>query len=134
MTAAFGEANFGVGSVATARLLLSCGANVHARCQFETVALHVSAAYSTTTELAALLLDNGSEVDPRDAEGETPLHKAALSGRFAMAMLLVEHGADHGARSIAGDTPEDLAAHEGGEAHARVAEYLASLRVEYARG
>jgi ankyrin repeat protein len=127
MSAAFGAVAAGQTGVATARLLLACGANVHACCSLGTQSLHIAAAYGTTTELAEMLLAKGATIDARDGNGETPLHKAALSGWLGMVKFLIEeHRADPNATSNAGETPSDLASRETAEQHAAVIQYLTS--------
>ncbi len=68
-------------------------------------ALH-EAARSGRTDTVELLLKNGSDVNVRDGEGETPLHVAAKwGGRVEVARLLIAHKADVNATDNDGKTP-----------------------------
>ena len=75
--------------------------------------LHV-AARNESTQVAALLIEHGAEIEARDG-GWTPLHHALLSGverpALRTANLLLEHGADvNAATRVMGWTPLHLAA------------------------
>jgi len=68
-------------------------------------ALH-EAARSGRTDTAELLLKNGSDVNARDGEGETPLYVAAKwGGHVEVARFLIAHKADVNARDNDGKTP-----------------------------
>ena len=53
-------------------------------------------------------LDQGGNLDQRDAFGSTPLHIACLFGRSASAVWLIRNGADVEAKNHEGETPESL--------------------------
>jgi len=63
-------------------------------------------------------------MDAQDALGETPLHKAARSGRLTACQLLIENGADRTVQNGKGQTALDLA--RAGPDNNEVADYLAS--------
>lgn len=56
-------------------------------------------------EVIELLIANGSEVNTKDQDGETPLHYAAEHGDKHVAELLIANGADVNARNNTGETP-----------------------------
>lgn len=90
---------------AVATFLLSAGADaqaVEAEDKRSTV-LH-RAAYNGQAAVARVLLDRGAAVDPRDADGATPLWWVAGVGNVAMAKLLIEHHADAKAAAKDGTT------------------------------
>ncbi|MCA1299457.1 ankyrin repeat domain-containing protein [Stappia indica] len=45
------------------------------------------------TEVAKFLLDNGADVNARDAEGYSPLVRAKANGNDEIAKMLTDHGA-----------------------------------------
>ena len=51
-----------------------------------------------------VLLAGGVDVNARDADGLTPLHRAVQAGRFAVVRLLVSSGADVDAKNTDGQT------------------------------
>ena len=51
----------------------------------------------------------GADPNARDAEGNTPLHRAAANCRYALAQLLIQHGADPNTKNNQDKTPADLA-------------------------
>ena len=67
--------------------------------------LHDVAAFGTVAGAQALL-DEGANVDARDADGRTPLYQAAsFNQEPGMIHLLIDSGADVEARDIRGDKP-----------------------------
>jgi uncharacterized protein len=75
---------------------------------FKVTPLH-SACANSDYELAALLLQNGADVNARQASGFTPLHSAANNGQTALAQLLLDAGADPDAATDDGELPYDIA-------------------------
>src|SRR5947207_268437 len=51
------------------------------------------------------LLDRRANFDERDAQGNTPLHRAAYFGSNEVVRLLIERGANIDARNNQGETP-----------------------------
>ena len=56
------------------------------------------------TEVVALLLENGADVNAKSRDGGTALHAAAFLGRAETAKLLLEKGADTTLRNNMGGT------------------------------
>ena len=69
------------------------------------------AAQADSMEVAALLLENGAEVNAVDSHGTSPLWKAvfAYQGRDALILALREAGADPAAENKHGVSPVSLA-------------------------
>ena len=114
------------GHVATVRLLLERGADVHAvaRNPMRVQALHAAVAdkpEALALEIATLLVDAGAVVDARQHGGFTPLHAAAQGGHARLLDLLLSRGADPALVTDDGRTPAHLAAEHG---HAAIAERL----------
>ncbi len=70
-------------------------------------------------EMVRHLVQHGAEVNGQDANGETPLMKAAYVGKLAVVQYLVESGANVNARSNNSWTPLMWAA-----GHLDIVEYL----------
>ena len=62
--------------------------------------------------ISAELLGRKFDVNFKDRNGWTPLHRAAERGRLQAAALLIEHGARLDERTLAGETPYNLAVAE----------------------
>jgi truncated hemoglobin YjbI len=87
------------------RALARGGANVNAnegvkRC----TALHM-AARRGNSEIAAVLLDCGADIDARDSLGDTPLRRSVNCGQLQVASLLLARGADAHSTGSKGLTP-----------------------------
>jgi ankyrin repeat protein len=69
------------------------------------------AAQEESLRVAALLLEQGADVDAEDRSGNTPLSNAVFNsrGRGDMIQLLRAHGADPMKRNHYGQTPVSLA-------------------------
>jgi hypothetical protein len=82
-------------------------------------------------DAANVLLARGANINARPAGFDftgTPLHYAALNGRWKMTAFLLEHGADPAARDGKVDnTPDGWATHGG---HQELAEHLRRARTE----
>ena len=59
------------------------------------------------TEVVALLLEQGADVNAQNRDGATPLHSAAFLGRTETVKLLLEKGADPKLRNNTGSTAID---------------------------
>jgi len=93
------------GNVATARVLIDAGADIHlrAKTRFRNTPLQVAlltGEYGT----AKLLLERGADPLDRQAKGFAPIHEAAFLGRADLVELLLEHGAELDSRSDDGRT------------------------------
>ena len=84
-----------------------------------------AAAVSGSTEVVALLLSSGANVNALDGAERTPLHLAALHGQGDVARLLFSFGADTVQKDYDGRTALDLAAWAG---HDEIARYLRAYR------
>ena len=96
------------------RLLLDAGAEVAvpSRNAQQVQPLH-SAAAARGTEICALLLDRGADVNARQHGGFTPLHAAGQHGDLPLARLLLNAGADRSLTTDDGKTAFTFA-EEGG--------------------
>jgi len=80
-----------------------------------------SAARAGNLQIAALLLDNGADIniETNTAARDTPLHLAVINGRLAMVQLLLERGAEPNFQNQWGNTPLHEAARFAGPATVR---------------
>ena len=108
------------GQVNVAELLISKGAHVTARNNWDETALH-HAAKGGYTDVAKQLLADGADVNAIDRNGQTPLHYAASSGQKEMVVLLITKSADVDAQNRRKRTPLHAAVLQG---HKEVAEIL----------
>jgi ankyrin repeat protein len=92
---------------AVADLLLEAGADPNAGVSI----LHAACDWHFQYLVPALgyLARSGWDVNARDAQGQTALHKAAFLGYAAAVRTLLTHGADPAMRDFASLTPMDLA-------------------------
>jgi len=88
------------GDIDNIRFFLGRGADVDAVDDNHSTLLHV-ATYYGSVELSQLLLEHGANVNVRDQEGQTPLHRALVNTEdefsgdyFDAIQLLLENGAD----------------------------------------
>jgi uncharacterized protein len=122
-TALHYPAFFGEGDAAeAARALLAAGADVDARSDnlFAVLPLH-SAVAGGHDDVAAVLIDAGSDVNAQQRHGWTPLQGAAQNGSIATVERLLAAGADPAARNDDGKTALGLARDAG---HGEIAERL----------
>lgn len=94
------------GSVASARILLSHGADLEAPSEDRGArALHLAANFDDV-EMVNFLLDAGADIEALDQKGQTPLLLAAATNSLEVVKVLVDRGADKEAReSEKGMTP-----------------------------
>jgi len=89
---------------------VSAGTDINTREPYgRSTPLIVAAAFGQT-EAAALLIENGADVNAVNNEGATPLHAAAFFGRTDTVKLLLAKGADVNAENNKGQTPLDTVA------------------------
>jgi ankyrin repeat protein len=102
-----------LGGADVARVLLDAGAPVDtvARNPMQVRPLHSAAA--GRTEVCALLLAAGADVDPQQTGGYTPLHEAALNGNEELVDLFLAHGADPTITDDEGNTAAEHAQRNG---------------------
>ena len=84
---------------------LVAGADVNAKEEWGWTPLH----FTTTKEIAELLIGNGADVNAKNDGGFTPLHYAASRRDKEIAELLIAKDADVNAKMEDGDTPLDWA-------------------------
>lgn len=73
--------------------------------------LLIAAVNSNKSKVVLALLQAGADINLADADGNTPLHHAALNGDFALCKLLSEHGADRRRPNAAGLRPAEMTSH-----------------------
>jgi ankyrin repeat protein len=97
-----------------ARFLILKGADVNMPSSngFNVFPIH-SAAAGNYTNIAALLIESGANVNVRQQAGVTPLHSAAQNGNLEILILLLEAGAQVDVRMEGGKLPADLAREKG---------------------
>lgn len=93
------------GDLAAAKSLLSQGVSVNAQDSELGVTALMSAVEDRHADVARLLLENGADVNRKDAKGNTPLMAAALGGQTSLVMALLHRGADVNAENDYAETP-----------------------------
>lgn len=79
------------GSLATAKLLIEHGANVHRNAPGGYTPIYI-AAHRGNVDCVRLLVENGADLDVRTSYGETPLFVAARFGHLETIAFLLERG------------------------------------------
>ncbi|KAK8091770.1 hypothetical protein PG997_002131 [Apiospora hydei] len=94
-------------NIEVCKLLIKAGADVNRGGSLSPLAVIVSNAREGDEALAALLLSAGANVNARDDDGTTPLHRAVKRERnsLSMAKLLIAWGAEVNAHSSQYGTP-----------------------------
>jgi uncharacterized protein len=103
---------FGHYDIARFLILQGAEANLPSNNGFNVFPIH-SAAAGNYTDIAALLIESGANVNVKQQAGVTPLHSAAQNGNLDMLILLLEAGADVNVRMEGGKLPADLARDKG---------------------
>lgn len=93
-----------------AQELLEKGAdpNIAANNQFKVAPIH-SACATSNFEMAALLIQNGADVNAKQMLDVTPMHSAAHNGQTELVQLLFDNKADIHAKMENGQTPLSMA-------------------------
>lgn len=114
----------------TVRLLLSQGADAHARSHNDLASqpLHACIARFGSLASARDLIESGADVNATQSGGVTPLHLAAAQGKLEMVEFLIQNGASPAIRAADGKLAAELARERG---HARIAERLAELSIPH---
>ncbi|GMH43042.1 hypothetical protein BSKO_10964 [Bryopsis sp. KO-2023] len=94
------------GSDRAAQVLVSCGAALEARSNFETP-MQIAARLGHAAVIE-VLARNGGDVNARDRSKETPLHLAVLKGHFSVVEVLLRFGADGSAVNGRGKRASEL--------------------------
>lgn len=102
MTPLYNACRSGWGDVV--ELMIRRGADVDTESYGETPLLKVAGKKVNDVHLAKILIDNGADVDAKDAQGNTPLYHAILNKNSAMIKLLLDNGADMYIKNKRGDT------------------------------
>ncbi|MCE2413199.1 CotH kinase family protein [Candidatus Poribacteria bacterium] len=92
------------GDVAAMKQALTDGADPNTKDPQSGSTLLATAALMGHTEVVALLLQHGADIDARSQDGGTALHAAAFLGRAETVKLLLDKGADTTLRSNMGGT------------------------------
>lgn len=94
--------------------LIAAGEDVNAKEEISARIPLLVAAAMGHVKVAALLIENGADVNAKENNGFTPLHRAAAKDHVKVAALLIEKGADVNAKDeIQGNTPLHTAAFDG---------------------
>lgn len=102
------------GQYEIARLLIVKGADINLSSNngFDVCPIH-SAAAGNYTDIVALLIESGANINVKQQAGVTPLHSAAQNGNLDLIILLLENSADVNVRMEGGKRPADLAREKG---------------------
>jgi ankyrin repeat protein len=100
------------GNREVAEVLISNGALIDARSDFDSTPLH-EATLQCRKDLVALLLKKGADVNARDHSNSTPLLIAVGAGKTDIVRLLLMYNADVTIRNVRGYTPLKIAQQQG---------------------
>lgn len=90
-------------------LLIQSNANVNALTKFKYSPLH----YAHGPRTAGLLLAAGAQIHSKNFAGRTPMHEAAMQGRYAVLEMILQNGGGTNARTSSGLTVLHIAAEKG---------------------
>ncbi len=93
------------GDAVSVQKFLDEGVSVDRRSEFAGYTALVLVGYTPYTNVAAILLAHGADVNAQDQRGMSALHCAAYKGQTETARLLIEHGADLALTNSYGFTP-----------------------------
>ena len=93
-----------IGDLAAVKRALTDGADPNVQDPQSGSTMLSIAALMGHTEIVALLLEHGADVNAKSRDGGTALHAAAFLGRVEAVILLLEHGADTTLRNNMGST------------------------------
>ena len=93
-----------IGNAAAMKQALAGGADPNTKDPQSGSTLLATAALMGHTEIVALLLEHGADINARSRDGGTALHAAAFLGRAEIVKLLLDKGADTALRSNMGGT------------------------------
>ncbi|KAJ8390506.1 hypothetical protein AAFF_G00103030 [Aldrovandia affinis] len=77
--------------------------------------LHLAAVSTNGALCLELLVNNGADVNMQSKEGKSPLHMAAIHGRFTRSQILIQNGGEIDCVDKYGNTPLHVAAKYGHE-------------------
>jgi len=102
------------GQYEIARFLILKGADVNMASNngYNVYPIH-SASAGNYTDIAALLIESGANINVKQQAGVTPIHSAAQNGNLELLILLLENNADINIRMEGGKLPADLAREKG---------------------
>ena len=95
------------GDLTAVKQALADGADPNAQDPQSGSTLLATAALMEHTEIVALLLEHGADINGRSRDGGTALHAAAFLGRIETVKFLLEKGADANLQSNIGGTAMD---------------------------
>uniref|UniRef100_A0A674PEG4 Ankyrin repeat domain 52a n=1 Tax=Takifugu rubripes TaxID=31033 RepID=A0A674PEG4_TAKRU len=105
------------GHIEIVKYLLRMGAEVRDRspnnCGY--TPLHLAAVSTNGALCLELLVNNGADVNQQSKEGKSPLHMAAIHGRFTRSQILIQNGGEIDCVDKYGNTPLHIAAKYGHE-------------------
>ena len=116
------EPNFYLNGASAADIVaeIAAGADVKARTEDGSTALHIAVYYQGRPEAIDALIDAGLDVNAVSDDGTTPLHDAASKGHCKAIEILLVHRAELNARRPNGERALDWAYKYGTEEAAEV--------------